>query len=82
MKGTFSRYNEKTGKGAITPVADTAGQGFSFGASAGQFLTAKEFKFRGKRGRIYLNCRPALPSTNYSKPCDVFHFIYETGIPC
>ncbi|MFJ2715382.1 hypothetical protein ACIOZM_31855 [Pseudomonas sp. NPDC087346] len=45
MKGTFSRYDKKTGEGAITPVADTAGQGFSFAASAGEFLTAEEFKF-------------------------------------
>ncbi|KKX58654.1 hypothetical protein PU99_23345, partial [Pseudomonas putida] len=51
-----------------------------------------------KRGQIYLRnkkrifkvslifvllfCRPALPSTYYSKPCDVFYFFHKAGGPC
>lgn len=39
MKGTFSSYDPKTGKGAITPDPEPASPGFSFGAAAGVLFT-------------------------------------------
>ncbi|WP_323164082.1 hypothetical protein [Pseudomonas atacamensis] len=43
MKGIFSSYDEKTGKGTITPKP--SGRCLSFAAATGFFLTAKEYRF-------------------------------------
>ena len=45
MKGTFSRYNPKTGKGTIIQNPEPAAQGVSFGAAAGAVLVAKNYTF-------------------------------------
>ncbi|KAE9641199.1 hypothetical protein [Pseudomonas sp. PB106] len=45
MKGTFSRYDPKTGKGTITPNPEPAAQSVSFGAAAGGVLSAKDYTF-------------------------------------
>ncbi|WP_339432597.1 hypothetical protein [Pseudomonas sp. EA_65y_Pfl2_P78] len=41
MKGTFSSYDPKTGKGIITPTRS----GSSFAAATGFFLADKGYKF-------------------------------------
>jgi hypothetical protein len=43
MKGIFSSYDEKTGKGTITPKP--SGRCLSFAEATGFFLTAKEYRF-------------------------------------
>ena len=43
MKGIFSSYDEKTGKGTITPKQ--SGRSLSFAEATGFFLTAKEYRF-------------------------------------
>lgn len=43
MKGIFSSYDEKTGKGTITPKP--SGRRLSFAEATGFFLTAKEYRF-------------------------------------
>ncbi|MHA3738335.1 hypothetical protein ACXR0M_22040 [Pseudomonas sp. Eth.TT006] len=45
MKGIFSSYDPKTGKGTIAPDPEPIGQGFSFGAAAGAFLSTKDYTF-------------------------------------
>ena len=45
MKGTFSSYDPKTGKGTITQNPEPAAQGLSFGAAAGVVLAAKDYPF-------------------------------------
>lgn len=43
MKGIFSSYDEKTGRGTITPKP--SGRCISFAEATGFFLTAKEYRF-------------------------------------
>jgi hypothetical protein len=43
MKGIFRSYDEKTGKGTITPKP--SGRCLSFAEATGFFLTAKEYRF-------------------------------------
>jgi hypothetical protein len=43
MKGIFSSYDEKTGRGTITPKQ--SGRSLSFAEATGFFLTAKEYRF-------------------------------------
>ena len=43
MKGIFSGYDEKTGKGTITPKP--SGRCLSFAEATGFYLTAREFRF-------------------------------------
>lgn len=43
MKGIFSSYDEKTGKGTITPKP--SGRCLSFAEATVFFLTAKEYRF-------------------------------------
>ncbi|MFJ2284324.1 hypothetical protein ACIOUG_24830 [Pseudomonas sp. NPDC087803] len=45
MKGTFSSYDPKTGKGTITPDPESASPGFSFGAAAAGVLFAEDYPF-------------------------------------
>jgi hypothetical protein len=43
MKGIFSSYDEKTGRGTIIPKQ--SGRSLSFAEATGFFLTAKEYRF-------------------------------------
>ncbi|MGY1893107.1 hypothetical protein [Pseudomonas sp. SDT291_1_S447] len=43
MKGIFSSYDEKTGRGTITPKQ--SGRSLSFAEATGFFLTAREYRF-------------------------------------
>ncbi|MFW9081062.1 hypothetical protein ACOI9X_17570 [Pseudomonas sp. P2757] len=43
MKGIFSSYDEKTGRGTITPKP--SGRCLSFAEATGFFLTAKDYRF-------------------------------------
>ena len=43
MKGIFSSYDEKTGRGTITPKP--SGRCISFAEATGFFLTAREYRF-------------------------------------
>ena len=43
MKGIFSSYDEKTGRGTITPKP--SGRCISFAEATGFSLTAKEYRF-------------------------------------
>jgi hypothetical protein len=45
MKGTFSSYDEKTGKGTIAVMEEAGEQGASFGAQAGNFLAGESYEF-------------------------------------
>lgn len=43
MKGIFSSYDEKNGRGTIKPKQ--SGRSLSFAEATGFFLTAKEYRF-------------------------------------
>ncbi|WJK11519.1 hypothetical protein [Pseudomonas fluorescens] len=45
MKGIFSSYDEKTGKGTIAVMAESVEQGASFGAMAGHLLAGDSYEF-------------------------------------
>ncbi|AWA38613.1 hypothetical protein ACTJK3_29025 [Pseudomonas sp. 22105] len=58
MKGTFTSYDEKTGKGIITVPKEGGGQDSSFGAQVGNFLAGDSYEFTvppAHAGKTYIS---------------------------
>ncbi|GGK43245.1 hypothetical protein SAMN04490189_0785 [Pseudomonas koreensis] len=70
MKGTFNRYDPKTGKGTITPDADPVAQGFSLGAAAAGVMFAQDYPFSiplAEAGRVKIKKGKAVEFDKPSK---------------